>query len=145
MDVFVDVEIDRSASDVFDYLANGENMPRWMTQFLLVEKVTQGPVGPGTEFRYYDTRDTDSTFEWSVYRPTGHLAWHGEAVRTMPGGSVEPEGFYDLSEHDGRTHVEMHLRPQLHGLAKLMGPMISRRMRKSGSEDIRNLKADLES
>jgi uncharacterized membrane protein len=144
MDISVDVEIDRPASDVFDYLADGENLPRWMRQFLVVEKVTQGPIGPGTEFRYYDTKDTDSTFEWSVYRPTGHLAWRGEPVRTMPGGSVEPEGSYDLHERDGRTHVEMHMRPQLHGFAKLMGPMMSRGMRKSSSQYIQNLKADLE-
>ena len=69
----------RPASEVFDYLADAQNMPRWMLHFAAVEKVGDGPIGPGTEFRYLDKRGTDSTFEWSVYRPARELAWHGAA------------------------------------------------------------------
>ena len=144
MDVRADVEVARPASEVFDYLADGENMPRWMKDFTAVEKVGDGPIGPGTEFRYLDRRGTDSTFEWSVYRPAGHLAWHGDAVRAMPGGSVEPDGYYDIREHDGHTHVEMHMQPQLHGTAKLLAPFMSRAMRKSSEQYMRNLKDVLE-
>ena len=84
-----EVEIDRPASEVFDYLADGEKMPRWMKEFTAVEKVGDGPIGQGTEFRYHDKRGTDSTYELSEYQPPGRLAWHGAAVK-MPGGSVVP-------------------------------------------------------
>src|SRR5262245_47734086 len=143
MDVRADVEVSRPASEVFQYLADGEKMPRWMKEFTSVEKVGEGPIGPGTEFRYHDKRGTDSTFEWSQYQPPGRLAWHGAAVK-MPGGSVEPDGYYDIHEHDGHTHIEMHMQPQLHGLAKLMRPLMARGMRKSSDEYVKLLKADLE-
>ena len=77
------------AGEVFDYLADGENMPRWMKDFTAWSRSATAPVGQGTEFRYHDKRGTDSTFEWSEYQPPTRLAWHGAAVK-MPGGSLEP-------------------------------------------------------
>ena len=102
MDVRVDIEIDRPAQEVFDYLADGEKMPRWMKEFTSVEKVGDGPIGPGTEFRYHDKRGTDSTYELSEFQPPNRLAWHGAAVK-MPLGTLTPDGYYDIHEHDGHT------------------------------------------
>ena len=144
MDVGADVEVARPASEVFDYLADGENMPRWMKAFTAVEKVGDGPIGPGTEFRYLDRRGHDSTFEWAVFRPNSELVWHGDVVRALPGGSFEPEGSVSIQEHEGHTHVEMRMQPRLYGTAKLLRPMLSRGMRRSNDEYMRNLKDVLE-
>ena len=143
MDVVAQVEIDRPAQEVFDYLADGEKMPRWMKEFTAVEKVGDGPIGQGTEFRYHDKRGTDSTYTLSEYQPPARLAWHGATVK-MPGGSVVPDGYYAIHEHDGHTHVEMHMTPHLQGLAKLMSPMMAMRIRRSSQEYVQLLKADLE-
>ena len=62
----------------------------------------------------------------------------------MPGGSVEPDGYYDIHEHDGHTHVEMHMQPQLQGMAKLMSPMMAMGMRRSSKQYMQLLKDDLE-
>jgi hypothetical protein len=62
----------------------------------------------------------------------------------MPLGTVTPDGYYDIHEHDGHTHVEMHMQPQLNGLAKLMGPMMSMGMRRSSKDYAQLMKADLE-
>ena len=70
------------------------------------------------------------------------MAWR--RVKAIPGGSVEPDGCYEIHEHEGHTHVEMHIRPQLHGTAKLIGPIISRSMRKSSDDYMRRLKDELE-
>lgn len=143
MDVVAEVVINRPANEVFDYLADGEKMPRWMKEFTAVEKVGDAPIGQGTEFRYHDKRGTDSTYELSEYQPPGRLAWHGAAVK-MPGGSMVPDGHYDIHEHDGHTHVEMHMRPQLQGMAKLMAPLMSMGMRRTSKQYVRLLKDDLE-
>jgi uncharacterized membrane protein len=144
MDVRTDVEVSRPAGEVFEYLADAENMPRWMKAFTAVEKLGDGPIGPGTEFRYLDRRGIDSTFEWSVYRPASELAWHGARVKAIPGGSFEPDGYYALHEHDGQTHVEMHMKPQLRGTAKLFARFWSRSLRKANDEYMSRLKDDLE-
>jgi uncharacterized protein YndB with AHSA1/START domain len=143
MDVVAEVEIDRPAQEVFDYLADGEKMPRWMKEFTAVEKVGDQPIGQGTEFRYHDKRGTDSTYTLSEYQPPARLAWHGAAVK-MPGGSVTPDGYYDIHEHDGHTHVEMHMQPTLHGFAKLMAPMMAMGMRRTSKQYVQLLKSDLE-
>ena len=143
MDVRVDIEIDRPAQEVFDYLADGEKMPRWMKEFTSVEKISDGPIGEGTEFRYHDKRGTDSTYELAEFQPPNRIAWHGATVK-MPLGTVTPDGYYDIHEHDGHTHVEMHMQPRLNGLAKLMGPMMSMGMRRSSKGYAQLMKADLE-
>ena len=80
MDVVAEVEIARPASEVFDYLADGEKMPRWMKEFTAVEKVGDGPIGQGTEFRYHDKRGTDSSY--ALVRVSAVRAgWHGTAQR----------------------------------------------------------------
>jgi uncharacterized protein YndB with AHSA1/START domain len=144
MDLVAEVEVNRPAREVFDYLADAENMPRWMKVFTAVEKVSDGPIGQDTEFRYQDKRGTDSTFSWSDFQPPGRLAWRGKAVKALPGGSIETNGHYDIHEHDGHTHVLMHMQPQLHGTAKVLGPMLSRSIRKSSDEYVQLLKHDLE-
>ncbi len=143
MEVVADVQIERPAREVFDYLADGEKMPRWMKEFTSVEKVGEGPIGPGTEFRYRDKRGTDSTYTLSEYQPPDQLAWQGAPVK-MPGGSMNPDGRYELHEHGDRTHVTMYIQPQLHGLAKLMGPMMSMNMRRTSKKYVQLLKEDLE-
>ena len=143
MDVVAEVEVARPATEVFDYLADGEKMPRWMKEFTAVQKVSEGPIGQGTEFRYQDKRGNDSTYQLSEYKPPDRLAWHGAPVK-MPGGSVVPDGYYDIHEHDGHTHVVMHMQPHLNGLAKLMSPLMAAGIRRSSRDYVRNLKADLE-
>ena len=61
-------------NEVFDYLADGENMPRWMKAVPpRSRRSAKGPIGPGTEFRYHDKRGTDSTYSRgpSTSRPAG--------------------------------------------------------------------------
>ena len=143
MDVIAEVEIARPAQEVFDYVADGEKMPRWMKEFTSVEKISEGPIGPGTEFRYNDKRGNDSTYALSEHQPPSRLAWHGAEVK-MPGGSVTPDGYYAIHEHDGHSHVEMHMQPQVRGLAKLMSPMMAMGMRRSSKQYVQLLKRDLE-
>ena len=49
--VELDVEIKRPVREVFDFLADVENNPKWAAEFVEVEKITDGPIGRGTTFR----------------------------------------------------------------------------------------------
>lgn len=40
----------RDPGAVFDFLADSRNAPLWITEVVSVEKVTDGPIGPGTRF-----------------------------------------------------------------------------------------------
>ena len=145
VDVQSDTEIRRPAGEVFAFLANGENMPRWMNVFETVKKSSEGPVGKGTTYDYKMARrgKAESTFEWSAYEPNSRLAWHGPPVSAGP-GTLEPNGEYTLHEHDGATHVTMRMNPKTTGLMSLMSPLMARSMRKEAAKNMQRLKEVLE-
>jgi len=43
--------IQRDAATVFSFVADAQNLPLYRPTVLSVEKLTEGPIGPGTEFR----------------------------------------------------------------------------------------------
>jgi len=51
--VEIDVEIRRSAEDIFDFLANFENAVTWASEFERIERQTDGPVGQGTAYQLW--------------------------------------------------------------------------------------------
>lgn len=51
--VQLEVVIERPAADVFDFLANTENAPRWASEFARVEREDSGPIGQGTRFQIW--------------------------------------------------------------------------------------------
>jgi uncharacterized protein YndB with AHSA1/START domain len=146
IDVQSDADIRRPASEVFTFLADGENMPRWMGIFETVKKVSEGPVGKGTTYHYRMARrgKAESDFEWSEYEPNRRLSWHGPPISTGP-GSLEPSGEYLLTEHNGATHVTMRMHPKTTGLMSLMSPLMARSMRKEAAGNMQRLKEVLES
>jgi uncharacterized protein YndB with AHSA1/START domain len=46
-----EIVIDRRPEDVFDFVADEENEPRYNPQMQLAKKLTDGPIGVGTTFR----------------------------------------------------------------------------------------------
>ena len=46
-----EIVIDRPVSEVFDFVVDERNEPRYNPRIIAAEKLTPGPIGPGTEFR----------------------------------------------------------------------------------------------
>jgi hypothetical protein len=65
--------IHRSISDVFDYLANLENLPRWNYAIRETRKISPGPIGEGSAYRQFRTlpKPMEERLEIKVYEP-GH-------------------------------------------------------------------------
>ena len=146
IDVGESVEIHRPAGEIFDYLAHGENMPRWMSIFETVEPESGEPPHQGSKYHYkMSTRGkAESTFEWTDFEPARRLAWHGPPISSGP-GSLEPAGEYVLEEHDGATRVTMRMHPKTTGLMSLLSPLMARSMRKEATSNMARLKQTLES
>jgi hypothetical protein len=45
------IVIDRPPDEVFDFVADEENEPRYNSQMRLAKKITEGPIGVGTSYR----------------------------------------------------------------------------------------------
>jgi uncharacterized membrane protein len=138
-----ELEIERPAGEVFEYLANGENLPRWMEEFAEVEKVSDGPVGKGTTYRYKMKRGAASTFEWSEFEQGRKVAWEGPPVGAGM-GKLEPRGSFEVEPWSGGAHVRGTLRPQARGFLKLLSPLMARSIRMGSARDFMRLKLILE-
>jgi hypothetical protein len=119
------VLIARPPADVFAFLADGTNGPRWRSGVLDVALqsgegkgaiYTQGVKGPFG-------RRIAADYQLTAYEPTSWLAFRAIA------GPVRPEGSYELEPAGGSTRVTFSLHCSPTGFARLMAPMVARTMR----------------
>lgn len=71
--------IHRSIIDVFDYLANLENLPRWNYAIRETRKISPGPIGVGSAYRQFRTlpKPMEERLEIKVYEPDHRLVVSG--------------------------------------------------------------------
>jgi len=126
-----DIVIDGACDDVFAFLADPENDPRWRSGVLDLERVSgegvgaryaQGVRGPGGRRIAADIEITELT-------PGKTIAFHTVA------GPIRPRGRYVLSTADGRTHVRFELEVDLQGFKRLIAPMVQKTM----NDEVRQL------
>jgi uncharacterized membrane protein len=129
------------ASEVFAFIADGLNGPKWRSGVLDIAHVSgsgvgaiykQGVKGPGG-------RRIDADYRVTAYEPNSRLAF--EAIA----GPVRPAGEYVLEEVDGGTRLTFALQADLGGIKKLlMGGAVQKTM-ESEVEATERLKTLLES
>jgi carbon monoxide dehydrogenase subunit G len=105
------IVIERPAEEVFDFVADECNEPRFNPQMTQAEKISPGPIGVGTQFRAVITGAGEMTIEFTGYdRPrrlasTTHLSGMDITgvlfFEPVPEGTcmkwvwdMEPRGFY---------------------------------------------------
>jgi uncharacterized protein YndB with AHSA1/START domain len=144
MHVEAETTIARPRAEVFDYLAHAEHLPQYVTDFRSVEQASDGEPGPGTEYRYVMERGkTEGTFEWIEFEPGSKLAWHGPPAKSGP-GSMEPAGWWELSDEGGATRAKLVMEPKPGGLFKVLSPLMSMSMRRGNARALERLKQRLE-
>jgi uncharacterized protein YndB with AHSA1/START domain len=143
--VEAEIAVDRPRTEVFAYLRDAQRLPEYMTEFATVEQVTEGNPKSGTQYRYRMSRgQAEGTFEWTKFVPSSHLAWSGPAVSAGL-GSMQPAGWWDLSDGPGGTTVvKLVMAPTPGGLFKLLAPFMAAGMRKENERSLANLKERLE-
>lgn len=114
------VVIDRSVDEVFAFLANGENDPKFSPRVQQMAKTTDGSTAVGTVYRS-TVKDAGMTtrreFRISSFDPPRTIRWT-ELSKNMV---TAPEGGYDLEPLDGgRTRLRVFNMLEGHGLGKLL-------------------------
>jgi uncharacterized protein YndB with AHSA1/START domain len=145
MHIESEITVGRPRADVFDYIARGERLPEYVTDFAWVKQESDGEPALGTRYSYAMARGgAKGTFEWTEFEPDARLAWHGPPAKAGP-GSMEPSGHWELSDADGSTRVKLVMSPKPGGLFRLMAPLMSGNMRKGNASALERLKQRLES
>ncbi len=118
-----DVLIKRPIEEVFDYVADARNEPRYNPQMTSAEKVTDGPIGVGTKFRSVmtGTRLTvPMTVEFTEFDRPRRIA------ETAHMANMDVTGALFFEPEDGGTRMKWvwDLKPR--GLYRFLGPLVTR-------------------
>ena len=72
------LEINRSVADVFSFISNFENMPKWNYFVLEVKKLSEGSIGLNTKFRQVRKTDTQE-YKITEFEPNRRVT-----IETLP-------------------------------------------------------------
>ncbi len=138
------VEIDRPIAEVFAFLADGENDPRFSPRVQRIEKRTAGPTAEGTVYAS-TVKDAGMTtrreFRISAFEPPTRIRW----AETSKNLVTAKEGGYDLRPTpEGGTRVRIYNVLEGHGVGKLFAGLALSAARKDADAFGRRIKAAVE-
>ena len=137
-----EIVIGRRREEVFDFVADEENEPRYNPQMTLAEETSAGAIGAGTSFRAEMTtrgKVVPMTIEFTEFDRPRRLA---ERVHM---DAMDLTGALDFEAVEGGTRMRWswHLEP--HGVLKVAGPIVGAMGRRQERRVWTGLKALLES
>jgi uncharacterized protein YndB with AHSA1/START domain len=135
------VQIERPIADVFDYISDPTNFPRWNSAVQSVRETSPGADGVGAT--YWMERDlpggrAENDLEVVEINPPSLFV-----IRTTSG----PTPFlyrYVLADEDGTTLLQLAAEVELGGLAGALGPLASRAVKRGVDSNFADLKRILE-
>jgi uncharacterized membrane protein len=93
------IRIDRPVEEVFAFLSDFGNIPKWNYYVVEVRQLSESPIGIGTS--YHQVRKTDEKdFRIIEFEPD-----HMVTVRTLPQSSPSFERRFALYEEGDTTHI----------------------------------------
>jgi Polyketide cyclase / dehydrase and lipid transport len=118
-----EIVINRPVEEVFDFVADERNEPRYNSQMRRAEQITRGPIGAGTRFRAEMVsmgRPVEMVIEFTAYQRPRRLlsSTHMSAMDTLGGLTFDPV--------PGGTRMRWSWGLRARGVLKLMGPMVVR-------------------
>lgn len=139
-------EIDRSVEEVFEYVTSVENNAEWEPR-MVESPPADGEMGVGTTWRpeIEGLRGTEeTTMECIAYDPPTKFGY--ATPDGMMGGRLKTkQAIYTFSQDGDRTRVDWSGIIEVHGLLRLLTPVLSRNLRSDVDTSLTNLKSVLES
>jgi uncharacterized protein YndB with AHSA1/START domain len=134
------VIIRRPIEEVFGFLADFENLPRWNYAIVETRKVSEGPVGVGTiyqQVRSVPSR-SEERFEITAHNPPRRLEIQGQL------GPFPSRLSYALDTVPEGTRVTNAVELQLRGPGRVLGRVAVPRVRDAVAANLSKLKELLE-
>ena len=134
------VEIERPIEEVFAFVTEPENYPKWQPSLLEVRPHSRGPlrVGRGaTEVRRFLGREIETTWICTEHEPSGRATIESEQ------GPVPFRGTFTLEPTERGTRFTWTVETR-GASARLAGPLAGRMTRRELAENTAHLKRLLE-
>jgi carbon monoxide dehydrogenase subunit G len=137
-------EVNRPIDQVFAFLADGTNDPKFSPRVQEITKTTDGPPGVGTVYAS-TVKDAGMTskreFELTEFVSPSKIGWTERSKNMI----TVPEGGYDLEPAGERvTRLTIHNTFQGHGFGKVILPLALRSARKDADAFAARIKAAVE-
>jgi carbon monoxide dehydrogenase subunit G len=135
--------VDRPIEEVFNFLADGTNDPKFSPRVLEIKKTTDGPVGVGTVYAS-TVKDagvkTSREIKITEFDPPTRIRWAEVSKNQV----TAREGGYDLARDGDGTRVTIYNVLEGHGIGKLFAPLALRSARKGADQFAASIKAAVE-
>lgn len=118
-----EIIIRRPVEDVFDFVADERNEPRYNPRMVRVEQITSGPIGAGTRYEAEVRnrgRSATMTIAYTVYARPQRL----ESSTHLSNMQVEGTLTFDPIPEGTRMRWSWEVEPR--GVLKLMTPLVAR-------------------
>lgn len=136
-------EIERPAGEVFAFVADQTNAPRWQDGLAEVRRVTSGPIGVGAEHvfvRRFAGRRIESRNRLTRFEPGCFVEFE------IPEGWLTGTASYRVDPvAGGRSRLTSRMDFRIRGPLKLVSPLLARLLARDSRTDETRLKALLES
>jgi uncharacterized membrane protein len=136
------IVINRPIDEVFAFVANFENHPKWESNFQKVKLLSSTPTGVGTTYQCelkLPGQTATSKFEITGYEVNKRIAFEAE-----PAGPAKANGSFLFEAVPGGTKVTLLPRPEFRGFFKLLEPLMAGYVRKQNQDHLKKLKQILE-
>jgi carbon monoxide dehydrogenase subunit G len=135
--------VDRPIEEVFAFLADGENDPKFSPRVQEIRKTTSGPPGVGTVYAS-TVKDAGMTtkrqFEYTEFVAPTKIRWAERSKNLV----TATAGGYDLSPEGAATRVTIFNELEGHGAGKLIAGFALRAARKSAGDLAASIKRAVE-
>jgi hypothetical protein len=142
VDVVSEIAIARPRADVAAYACDPDNATEWYENIKSVEWRSPRPLAVGTRLGFVAAflgRRLDYTYEVREFVPGERF------VMSTAEGPFPMETTYSFEDAaEGGTRMMLRNRGEPAGFAKLGAPMMARAIRRANAQDLRRLKALLE-
>lgn len=136
------IVINRPIAEVFAFVADQRNAPRWQSGLLEVRPTTEGALGVGTKHdlvRKFMGRRLEASNEYIEYEPNKKIAFKSTS------GPVGFEAGYLTESSEVGTKLTSWIEMQPKGFAGLAEPLIASSLKREVQSNLSELKDLLES
>jgi len=136
------ITINRPIEEVFAYVSDAGNGPKWQSALVEVHRITEGPLAVGTQYsgmRKFMGRNMESVIQYTTYEPNKKVVFE-----SISGSSPLVQTFL-FEPAVGGTRITARLEMETSGLMGLAKPLIASGLKREVDENFNHLKDMLES
>jgi uncharacterized protein YndB with AHSA1/START domain len=133
--------IERPPSEVFGYISDVSNLPRWQAGTVKSEMITEPPLVTGSRFE-----ETVRVGPWKLQTHCVVSELRANEVFAFEAMSrpLDYAGSFRFTAEAGGTRVALHAVAQMKGIWRLLEPLLASDLRKESRTQLENLRRVLE-